>query len=155
MEDEEFARLTAAGDVTDTTLVWRSGLSEWKPYREVRPPAAALPPKLPEPEPADSEPELPAPARSSVDAEKMPLPYAGFWIRCAAIFFDGLIMLPVVTVLYFGFIVAFPDFLTPSPAGAHLSALFELVVLVIAGAYETFFVGRFAATPGKWFATCA
>jgi hypothetical protein len=155
VEDEELERLTATGDVTDATLVWRSGLAEWKPYGEVRYPAAALPARLPEPDPADSEPEIPAPVISPIHAQEMRPPYAGFWIRFAAMLFDCLILLPVMTVVYLGFIVGFPDFLTRSTAGAHASALFELVVLAIAGAYQTWFVGRFAARPARWFAICA
>ncbi len=152
VEEEEFARLAAAGEVTATTLVWRSGLGDWKPFAEVRPPEpdpAPAPPLAVEPEPPEPKPEHSDLAVPPVDAEEVRLPYAGFWIRVAAMFFDCLILLPVVTVLYFSFIVAFPDFLTRSSAGARASTLFELAVLVLAGAYQTFFVGRFAATPGK------
>ena len=119
VEEEEFARLAAAGEVTATTLVWRSGLGDWKPFAEVRPPEpdpAPAPPLAVEPDPPEPEPEHSDLAVPPVDAEEVRLPYAGFWIRVAAMFFDCLILLPVVTVLYFSFIVAFPDFLTRSSA---------------------------------------
>jgi hypothetical protein len=35
IEDSEFARLVKSGTITEATLLWREGLSEWKPYREL------------------------------------------------------------------------------------------------------------------------
>jgi uncharacterized RDD family membrane protein YckC len=151
VDENEFDRLIAAGEVNNTTLVWRSGLPDWRPYAELRPPIA--PPPLPvvdDPVAVTGEPETAAPPASTGKrvTDGVPL-YAGFWIRVAASLFDGLILTPVFTVLYIGFLVAFPDFLKGYPEGAHVGALFEIVALSIAAAYQTLFVGRFAATPGK------
>jgi len=44
--DDAFDALVANGTITPLTLVWRQGMAEWKPYREVRP-AAPPPPTMP------------------------------------------------------------------------------------------------------------
>lgn len=43
VDDAEFNRLAAAGDIRADTLVWHSGLSNWQPYSQVRPAAAVYP----------------------------------------------------------------------------------------------------------------
>jgi uncharacterized RDD family membrane protein YckC len=141
--DDEFARLIAAGTIHARTLVWRSGFADWKAYAELHPAAA---PVVPQP------PELPAPAapfRPPAPTPGEALPYAGFWIRVAAGLFDGLVFLPVLTLLNIGFMFAFPAYLASYTAGAHIHTLFELAVLVLFAVYETVFVARFGATPGK------
>lgn len=40
----EFERLVSTGVITDQTLVWKEGMSDWKPYGDVK---AVLPPTLP------------------------------------------------------------------------------------------------------------
>jgi len=78
------------------------------------------------------------------------LEYGGFWIRFAAKFIDGLI-LGVVFVL--GFFAILPLVLkdqgSPSPATVMLQLLLQLGFMVIQGAYQIFFVGKYGATPGK------
>jgi hypothetical protein len=41
--DNALRALRAAGTVTDDTLVWRDGMTEWKPYREMMAGAAPVP----------------------------------------------------------------------------------------------------------------
>lgn len=36
VEDAQFARLLDAGEVRPSTLIWREGMPDWRPYREVR-----------------------------------------------------------------------------------------------------------------------
>lgn len=80
--------------------------------------------------------------------------YGGFWIRAVASLFDGLIMYAVswpITRLE-QWVLA-----EQVPAGTSGAAAFGLVVALVAllvssvlqVAYDGFFVGRFAATPGK------
>jgi uncharacterized RDD family membrane protein YckC len=152
VDDEEFQRLIATGVISELTLVWRSGMAEWKTYGEIRPaappplPGAALIPETSAAEPVTQEPNAgPAQPGSEADAT----PYAGFWIRVAAGLFDALILMPVLSVLYIGFIVAFPDFLAGYPKGEHDRIWFEVARIAIIAGYETWFVGCFAATPGK------
>jgi len=81
------------------------------------------------------------------------LVYAGFWIRFVARFIDGLIAFAVVTVplLLVSFFMGVSQGPNSSPSGLQILVQ---VVLQIFGfffgiAYNTFFVGRYAATPGK------
>jgi uncharacterized RDD family membrane protein YckC len=43
VSDEQLAQLVQAGKINGETLVWREGLANWSPYREVNPAAAAPP----------------------------------------------------------------------------------------------------------------
>ena len=156
VDDQGLERLVATGEVTGTTLVWRSGLTEWKPYGEIRaiPPLPMLeePPGLSPDDPAGELPAAQPPAARlrPVDAlVEDAMPYAGFWIRVAASVFDCLILMPPFTLLYIGFLVEFPDFLAPYPAGAHVRTFFDLCALVLFAGYQTLFVGAWGATPGK------
>ena len=73
--------------------------------------------------------------------------YAGFWIRFAARFVDGIILQIVGIGMMFA-AAAMASSGTQDQAATHqliaslLNALFGL-------AYEVFFVGKFGATPGK------
>ena len=81
------------------------------------------------------------------------LSYAGFWIRFVAKFMDGLIIMVVVglplMVLLFGRIMsgrrggAVPAF------EIGLQLLFQAIWVFGGVAYNTFFLGKFGATPGK------
>ena len=76
------------------------------------------------------------------------LNYAGFWIRFAAKFVDGLILgvLFVAPFLYFVFMSARaskPDEFQPA------ILIFQLAYYVVYAAYQIFFVGKYGATPGK------
>ncbi len=77
------------------------------------------------------------------------LAYAGFWIRFAAVFIDGLIlaMLNMVFMLPLGF------FMSASVAnrGVFFAAYAFLMLLqyAVPAIYESWFIGKFAATPGK------
>lgn len=73
--------------------------------------------------------------------------YAGFWIRFAAKFIDGIVINIGVNILGFFVGMAFSGGEMRDP----MSVFLTLVVLaaVLRGAYEIFFVGKFGATPGK------
>ena len=77
--------------------------------------------------------------------------YAGFWIRFAAKFVDGLIVGALGFVL--SFVLSFP-FAMASPSGIDTISLAEagfrfLAQILIPAAYATYFVGKYRATPGK------
>jgi uncharacterized RDD family membrane protein YckC len=90
-----------------------------------------------------------------MDVAAGPLRYAGFWIRFAAVFVDGLILKAVSMVMYliagFGLMGSVTG--TPSTSAASgLSFLpFFLIGLqiFIALSYEAFFIGKYGATLGK------
>ena len=77
------------------------------------------------------------------------LNYAGFWIRFAAFFVDGFIM------GIFNLLVLIPLGMLMPASGRDPSATFSVMPLVmllqyaLPAAYDTWFVGKFGATPGK------
>ena len=76
------------------------------------------------------------------------LNYAGFWIRFAAKFVDGLI-LGVVLVAPFVYVI-FKSARSPNPDQFQPAILiFQLGYYVVYAAYQIFFVGKYGATPGK------
>lgn len=79
------------------------------------------------------------------------LPYAGFWIRFAAKFVDGLIMLVVLLPLLLPlFFMVFRDLSEPNnPAMTLLQVGINCGQIIVSLAYNTFFIGRYGATPGK------
>lgn len=86
--------------------------------------------------------------------------YAGFWIRLAAKMIDGIIVGMVSMVLYFVLIVGgllgtggFSAAGAGDPFGSGIMitfmVLYYILSIAIPAAYTTFFLGKFAATPGK------
>jgi uncharacterized membrane protein YjgN (DUF898 family) len=54
---DEFIRIVGTGVITETTLVWREGLAEWRPFAEVKAELGPLPPAVPgQPPAAPAEP---------------------------------------------------------------------------------------------------
>lgn len=75
--------------------------------------------------------------------------YAGFWIRFAAKFIDGIVLGIINMVIGFvttSSMVATPDDPVAIMRGAIFSGLFQFCVQA---AYTSFFLGKFSATPGK------
>ena len=79
------------------------------------------------------------------------LNYAGFWIRFAATFMDGIVLLPIILLGYFVFL---PKIFTAQPGtqSIGMQASFNLVLLVVQAGYKIFFPGRYGATPGQMIA---
>lgn len=83
--------------------------------------------------------------------------YGGFWIRLGAKFIDGLILGVVVGIPIFIalFVVGMGTAMGgggsqgPPPMFIAAQVLFQLVYWVAQVCYNGFFVGKFAATPGK------
>jgi len=69
--------------------------------------------------------------------------YARFWVRFVAVFLDGIITQIVVYLL--GFIVGLT--LTDSPTQVTIAS--TLIGILIGISYETIFIGKMGATPGK------
>jgi uncharacterized RDD family membrane protein YckC len=81
------------------------------------------------------------------------LQYGGFWIRFAALFVDSMILFVVsflLDTIILG-VTGLKEKLTPNNLAQMLlvQGLLALLNLVIRVAYETWFVGKFGATPGK------
>lgn len=84
------------------------------------------------------------------------LVFAGFWIRFAAIIIDGIVLAVVLLPLslVFGLVVGVVAGSQPDPGQVEalilgLQLMINLFSYAVQCAYETFFLGRFGATPGK------
>lgn len=79
-----------------------------------------------------------------------PVRFGGFWVRGGAILLDGLILFPLLLAVLFARIYFAPHsgFHRGSPSLLP-AALLQLAFCALLATYEIFFVGRFAATPGK------
>jgi uncharacterized RDD family membrane protein YckC len=81
------------------------------------------------------------------------LNYAGFWIRFAAKFVDGLILGVPFLILYF--VAIFPMIASSvhnhgkPPQFGLLPALIQFGFIFVRMAYDIFFLGKYGATPGK------
>ena len=80
--------------------------------------------------------------------------YAGFWIRFVAVIIDSIILGVVDTILNFAVLGTSTARLTaanPADIGAVMSGLgmIWVISLAVQCGYETFFIGKMAATPGK------
>ncbi len=178
VDEQQFSALVADGTITPDTHVWRDGMGNWQRLSEINYQAqsAAEPTAQPvsaNPVCAECGKAFPADemlryGNQWVCAGCKPvffqrvkegvLPgtfrYGGFWIRLGALFLDGLILgLPMMIV--FG-AITFKMMSASSENGSGAEAEFVAVMngfqwlaTLIAIAYETLFVGRFGATPGK------
>jgi len=77
------------------------------------------------------------------------LKFAGFWIRFAAKIIDSLILTVLQYAILIPIGVAAFSSLENDSGPMILMGVTQLIAFLIPMAYTTFFVGRFAATPGK------
>ena len=196
VSEEQLDEMVRSGKVRPDTLVWREGMAAWSPYREAKggtaSAGAAGATAEPTPEAVCAECGKIFPIDETIrygDArvcaackpvflQKLQegaaintgaLNYAGFWIRFAAKFLDGLILGVVLVVPLILLVVAFasstashaaqagfkPDLSPHAPADAgeligNFLGLFVQCGFIIAQVlYSTFFLGKYGATPGK------
>lgn len=76
------------------------------------------------------------------------LDYAGFWIRFAAKFIDGIILTIIQWIIVFPLGMISGHAATAS-GFTMMMALQQLIGIVFPACYTTFFIGKFRATPGK------
>lgn len=163
-DDAAFDELVKNGRVAPDTLVWREGLTDWKPYREVAP-ATAL--ATQEGDAACSECGRTFPKSEMIQYEGSwicanckpsffqrlregitpigQVTYAGFWIRLLAKFVDGIAL--QVAGLALRFLITL--MVDPKTQPVPFFAITWVVGVIIGASYTTYFVGRFGATPGK------
>lgn len=178
VHEDDLRKLVAEGKVGATTLVWREGMSAWAELRTAFPdyasahsgPGAAAAGvtcsqcgrQFPPGDMIQLGGTWVCAACKPIFVQRLkegaPLPgvarYAGFWIRFAAKIVDGLI-LAVPNFI----VIALTGLLTGALAKTAglpdtAAAIIAIVVnwtfqLFLPVAYNTFFVGKFAATPGK------
>lgn len=78
--------------------------------------------------------------------------YAGFWIRFAAKFIDGIIIGICVTapgMAILAMMGAYNKDAPPEMAIVFAQVIFQIVSILASAAYSIFFVGKYGATPGK------
>ncbi len=169
--DEEFGALAAEGKIRVSTLVWNESMPDWRPYGEVASGAAgstgaaqvvcSMCNRIVPPEDAIDYQGNYVCAECKPDfvqriKEGMPLPgmvYAGFWIRFVAVMVDGVIQ----TVFLCGIAAGSAAVIFPLTQGGDLAVEGQIIWQVfytlgsyaVQCAYQTFFLGRYGATPGK------
>ena len=172
VDDDTFNSLVASGRITSDTLVWSPGMPNWQPYQMLNAAVATIPGAPPVPaglrycsecgRPFSND-DMVAFGSALVCAECKPLfaqklregvvpatafRYGGFWIRVLALMIDGLI-LQVVAMFYTPFLMS--GHFDPRDT-SRVFVVFGMLTgigFVVSLVYETWFVGRFGATPGK------
>jgi uncharacterized RDD family membrane protein YckC len=149
----EVADKLTRGDYTLDSLAFVEGLSQWTPLRDVltkvdgvapapqpapfvtAPPATASPATFAT-APAPAAPITPAYSYAATMQPPEHLVYAGFWLRFAAIFVDGLILLPLAII---SVIISVVDNSTTDESFklllAIISLLYSLICLVLQWLY--------------------
>jgi uncharacterized RDD family membrane protein YckC len=173
--DEEFNALVQSGKITADTLVWREGMADWLPYRQLQATTAATGAIGTETKPqavcaecgklfpadetirygdvrvcANCKPIFLQKLQEGAPLNTGQLNYATFGARFVAVLLDGLILIvfnQLVTrsVLLIGTGSFFPRAGTPS-ALAIFVGVFPFVVGI---SYEAFLIGKYGATLGK------
>jgi len=169
--EADFAALVRSGTITDETYVWREGMPEWLPYGQVRNPGSA-PGAVPPPISPGGQvvcvecggifapDQVIRHGNAAICAACKPIflqklregvsvtggmNYAGFWIRAGAKFLDGII----VGIFSIPLSYAIRGSLTAPPTNIPRMVFSNLVGVILAMCYYTFFVGKYGATPGK------
>jgi uncharacterized RDD family membrane protein YckC len=176
VDDLQFEQLVRAGRVQPDTLVWHEGLANWQPYRDINPAAAPTPPSTSEGVCAQCgkvfnlqdmilygtvrvcascKPTFVQRLAEGAQISPGSLRYAGFWIRFAAKLVDGLILgIPLLVPFFIFFFRA----VAQRPGGFNSQAqmqiqgfnyLFQIIYMTVSITYNSFFLAKFGATPGK------
>lgn len=166
VSDEELNGLVQQGTVTEATLVWKEGMSDWVPYSTVGGAGEGAGgagivcvecgKQFPFEEVVRFGENYVCAACKPVFVQRMqegsvasgPMEYAGFWIRFGARFVDNIILQIAGFGIGFAVGAAMAGGGTPEEmaqvqiVAGLLGGLFGLI-------YEVFFLGKFGATPGK------
>jgi uncharacterized RDD family membrane protein YckC len=173
LNDEQFNEMVANGKITPDTLVWHEGMANWVPCREVKGEGVSTAPggeqasaqavcsecgKLfPIDETirygdarvcATCKPIFLQKLQEGASLNTGELRYAGFWIRFAARFLDGLIIGVPLMILFFVLVFSRIHPGAPPQLGI-LPTLLQFGFVFIQMGYEVFFLGKYGATPGK------
>jgi uncharacterized RDD family membrane protein YckC len=178
VEEEEFRSLVSDGTIRPETLVWRKGMTQWQRYRDASwqdSTVATATREIGERYacqecgqyfPAD---EMVPFGSAHVCATCKPvffqrikegaplrsaMVYGGFWTRLLAKLIDGVILLVVNWTISFAFMLPMMRMMQssggrPSASFFMLQMFLNVLQMAIGVSYSTFFVGKYAATPGK------
>ncbi len=175
VSEADFQGLVKSGVIQAQTLVWTAGMSGWAAYGAVAPaaPAVASAPGVgaeggvccecgkhfPQDELLRYEGSLVCAACKPVFFQRVQegaavpgtLRFAGFWIRFAAKFIDGILVGVVNMLVSMAFtFMAVRAVASGSPGGMigiQVGAWF--IQMIIQGSYYVYFHGKYGATPGK------
>lgn len=177
VDDSQLEELLRSGKIQADTLVWREGMVNWQPYNQAKSQSQTLATPAVVPTTGGAQEAVCVECGKIFNTDDMirhggnyvcatckpvfmqklaegakvasgSLNYAGFWIRFAAKFVDGLILgvLLVAPFLYF----VFKSARSSNPGEFQPAVLiFQLAYYVVYAAYQIFFVGKYGATPGK------
>lgn len=178
IDDDEFRHLVNSATIVDQTLVWNSDMSDWQAYGKLvaaqsggQDGASSLmaAPKINCAECGRSfakddmiqykeswvcaacKPVFIQKLREGVSVNTN-LAYGGFWIRFGAKMIDILIVGAIQMAIFVpGMIFMAPSLAQTEGQPPNLAGLFAIqgLAFLMQVAYPTFFVGKFAATPGK------
>jgi uncharacterized RDD family membrane protein YckC len=175
VSDEQLDGMLQSGKIQPDTLVWREGMAAWLPYREARGGAAStgttVAAAAPTPEAVCAEcgklfpidetirygnarvcagckPVFLQKLQEGAAINTGEMRYAGFGIRFAATFLDGLI-LGVPMIIVFIAIGATSASNAESTASQIIPLFIQMAFIFVQIAYQVFFWGKFGATPGK------
>ncbi len=164
VEEREFMALVEKGRIADDTMVWRPGMSQWRPYGFLtgRDAAGNVPcaecGRLANPEEmvryegiflcAECKNVFFQRVREGVQREKVFFSYAGFWIRGAAKIVDLVIVSVLLSFYTFYLRPKFTGFGPVVLLGLNMAFLY-IPYFALGLVYTTFFLGIFSATPGK------
>lgn len=162
----ELSQLNDTGAITSTTLIWREGWTDWRPFRESAPAlteetgmAACVEcgRKFPAAEMVQYEDVWVCAGCKPIFFQKIKegvpiraeMNYAGFWIRFLARFVDGIILqiASYLLALGIGFLAA--SMMKGENKQIGVGLFVWGLSILIAASYETYFIGRFGATLGK------
>ncbi len=177
VSDEDFQALIDNGTIQPDTLVWNETMEAWEKFRQTTDGEEATDGRVPCAECgnyfstddviqyenawvcASCKPVFLQKLKEGVNVSG-DLRYAGFWIRAAAAIIDGIILWVVQIVVTTPFTLILSGMMGDinqmedqnfENLGLFMGLQFFLIFLQfgIAIAYETWFVGKYAATPGK------
>jgi uncharacterized RDD family membrane protein YckC len=175
--EEEFQALVDEGKIKSKTLVWNPNMANWDEYARVMTGGAGIDREAGAA--GDSEKSFCSECGRAFSREEMirygdswvcagckpifvqklkegmtvsgAMEYAGFWIRFGAKFIDWIIVGAANTILSFAAgLIIFPALSSPkSLSTLILPFILQFFQIAIAAAYTTWFLGKYAATPGK------
>ncbi len=166
VSEADFNGLVQSGRISAQTLVWKAGMENWKPYGEVQGAPSVVGEavmKCAECGKEFSTNDMIQYQNSWICAACKPvffqkvkegalipgtLVYAGFWIRFGAKFLDGLIQQVV------GFVIGLVGGSIAGASGKDEMGILATILIYFFSigfgiAYNTWFIGKFGATPGK------
>jgi uncharacterized RDD family membrane protein YckC len=181
IEETQLEGLARVGKIQPETLVWREGMTDWQPYRSAKveqAPGTGVAIALAGPDEAvcaecgrvfnrqemiphgnlhvcaTCKPILVQKLAEGVTLKTGTMNYAGFWLRFAAVFLDGILLFMFNTLLnLLAGGLSFPQSIgvrQPGFALTPVQIVLFFVEMAVGLSYEAIMIGKFGATVGKY-----